>query len=72
MSQPYFGPAAAASQIVVHQGTAPTPEGTATLRVLQQAVAGALDRKRRLGHYAVVWQNGKAVQVAPDDLPLMP
>lgn len=70
MKHPHSRPAA--SQIVVHQGAAPTPEGLATLRVLQQAVAQALDRKRRLGQYAVVWQNGQAVQVAPENLPLMP
>ncbi|MBV5273664.1 MAG: hypothetical protein JZU52_08480 [Lamprocystis purpurea] len=28
---------------------------------LRTAVAEALDRKRRLGHYAVVWRDGKAV-----------
>jgi len=72
MSQPPIGPAAVPQIVVVHQGVAPTAEGVTTLRVLQQAVAQALDRKRRLGQYAVVWQNGQAIQVAPEDLPQMP
>ncbi|MFZ1640170.1 MAG: hypothetical protein WAV07_01790 [Candidatus Contendobacter sp.] len=29
------------------------------LNVLREAVAEALERKRRLGQYAVVWRNGE-------------
>ena len=42
-----------------------------TLDALRKAVTEALERKRRLGHYAVVWRDGKLVAVgedAPDDL----
>lgn len=33
---------------------------------LQQAVAGALDRKRKLGQYWVVWDGEKPVEVHPE------
>ncbi|MBX3617884.1 hypothetical protein [Nitrosomonas sp.] len=33
---------------------------------LQKAVPQALERKRRLGHYAVVWRNGKPVMIGED------
>ena len=36
---------------------------------LRQAVAKALDTKRRLGHYAIMYQNGKVVRVPPERLP---
>ena len=36
------------------------------LEVLQRAVAEALERKRRLGQYAVVWRDGRAVCTGPD------
>jgi hypothetical protein len=41
----------------------PSPQSQKTLRVLQQAVTKALDRKQRLGQYAVVWQDGAPVRV---------
>lgn len=37
-----------------------------TLDVLKRAVAEALERKRRLGQYAVVWQDGRPVCIGPD------
>lgn len=37
----------------------PSPETNATLTALRTAVKNALDRKRRLGQYAVVWREGK-------------
>ena len=40
-------------------------EATA-LDVLKRAVAEALERKRRLGQYAVVWREGRAVCTGPD------
>ena len=40
-------------------------EATA-LDVLKRAVAEALERKRRLGQYAVVWREGRAVCIGPD------
>jgi len=36
------------------------------LDALRRAVAEALDRKRRLGQYAVVWREGRAVCIGPD------
>ncbi len=36
--------------------------------VLARAVAEALERKRRLGQYAVVFENGKPVRIEPDRL----
>lgn len=36
------------------------------LEVLQQATADALDRKRRLGQYAVIWRDGKPVTIGED------
>ena len=36
------------------------------LDVLRRAVAEALERKRRLGQYAVVWRDGRAVCIGPD------
>jgi hypothetical protein len=38
-------------------------QSRATLAVLQQAVSKALDRKQRLGQYAVVWQDGAPVMM---------
>jgi len=34
-------------------------EGQLALEALQRAVKNALDRKKRLGQYAVIWQDGK-------------
>lgn len=36
---------------------------------LRLAVARALDTKRRLGQYAVVYQDGKTVRLTPDSKP---
>ena len=36
------------------------------LGALQKAVAEALERKRRLGQYAVVWQEGRLSYIGPD------
>jgi hypothetical protein len=35
------------------------------LDALRTAVAEALERKRRLGQYAVIWRNGQAVRIEP-------
>ena len=40
------------------------------LETLKQAVAEALERKRRLGQYAVVWRKGQAVCIGPDAPPM--
>ena len=36
------------------------------LASLQRAVSRALERKRRLGQYAVFWENGRVVFDGPD------
>lgn len=36
----------------------PSPTGQAILTALQHAIAGALERKRHLGQYSVVWTDG--------------
>jgi hypothetical protein len=41
------------------------------LRALQDAVAKSLEKKQKLGQYAVVWHNGRPVQTGPD-APKMP
>jgi hypothetical protein len=46
--------------------TAPSEEGRVLLETLKRAVSQTLDRKKRLGHYAVIWANGKAVAVGED------
>ena len=56
-------------QLVVTYGSTPSPGGATTLKALQRAVAAELDRKHRLGHYAVMWKDGRVVQVPPEDLP---
>jgi hypothetical protein len=37
------------------------------LDALRNAVAEALERKRRLGQYAVIWRDGRAVRLEPED-----
>lgn len=46
----------------------PSPEGQRQLDALRQAVGKALEKKRRLGQYAVTWQDGKPV-VQGEDAP---
>lgn len=44
----------------------PTAEAQAMLKALQDAVAKTLENKRRLGQYAVVWEDGRPVKVGAD------
>ena len=44
----------------------PSAEAERLLEVLRQAVSHTLEKKRRLGHYAVVWQDGKPVMIGDD------
>jgi hypothetical protein len=46
----------------------PTARGQRVLDALRTAVARELDRKRRLGQYAVVWQNGRVVRLEPHEI----
>ncbi len=43
-----------------------SPEAQKTLAALRKAVADTLERKRRLGHYAVIWRDGKPVAIGDD------
>lgn len=47
------------------------PDIQKTFDCLKQVAKETLERKRRLGHYAVVWQDGRPVAIgedAPEDL----
>ena len=65
-------PAGDVPQIDVSYDAVPDAAATQTLAVLRQAVAMALDRKRRLGQYAVFWEDGHVVRVEGEDLPCLP
>ena len=45
---------------------APSPESQTILESLRRAVADALERKRRLGQYAVVWKDGRPQTLQPE------
>jgi hypothetical protein len=42
-------------------------EDQRALDALRSAVTEALERKRRLGQYAVIWRDGQVVRIEPDD-----
>jgi len=44
----------------------PSPESKRMLESLRQAVNKALDKKRRLGQYAIIWKNGRPVVLEAD------
>ena len=44
-----------------------SPKNQQALDALRSAVAEALERKRRLGQYAVIWKDGRVVRLDPDD-----
>ena len=46
--------------------TPPSPQSQAMLQALQSAVANSLQRKQKLGQYAVIWQNGRPVLFGVD------
>jgi hypothetical protein len=46
--------------------TTSSPETQKILEALTKAVEKALERKRRLGHYAVIWHDGKPVCIGED------
>ena len=45
-----------------------TPDSEALLKALTDAVAQTLERKRKLGHYAVLWEKGE-IRVEGEDAP---
>ena len=50
----------------------PSPESLKILETLQLAVNKALDKKKRLGQYAVVWKDGKPVMLGKEFEPKKP
>lgn len=46
--------------------TTPSDEGKVLLETLKKVVAQTLERKHRLGQYAVIWQDGKPVLTGED------
>lgn len=44
----------------------PSPQAQAALDCLRQAVTNALERKRRLGQYAVLWSGDGPILVGED------
>ncbi len=42
-------------------------EDQRALDALRSAVAEALERKRRLGQYAVIWRDGRVVRITPEE-----
>jgi hypothetical protein len=48
--------------------TTVTADDRQALDSLREAVAEALERKRRLGQYAVIWRDGKVVRIEGDEL----
>ena len=48
--------------------TEPSQKSQVMLDTLKTAVAHALEKKRRLGQYAVVWKNGKPVRIGVDSI----
>jgi hypothetical protein len=44
----------------------PSPESIVVLNALRAAVAKELDRKKRLGHYYVSWENDHIVLIGDD------
>ena len=47
----------------------PSEHGRQLLDALGLSITKALDTKRRLGHYAVTWQDGKPLLVGEDAPP---
>jgi hypothetical protein len=52
--------------MIVTQGSTPSPESIVVLNALRAAVAKELDRKKRLGHYYVIWENDRTVFIGED------
>ena len=44
-----------------------TAEDQRALEALRRAVTDALELKRRLGQYAVIWRNGRVESIVPDE-----
>lgn len=46
--------------------TPPSPQSQAMLQSLQMAVAKSLEKKQKLGQYAVIWHDGRPLQTGAD------
>jgi hypothetical protein len=46
--------------------TKPSPDAQKTLDCLRKVAADTLERKRRLGHYAVIWRDGRPMLIGDD------
>jgi hypothetical protein len=44
----------------------PSEKSQQTLEIMKQAVAKALEKKKRLGQYAVFWEDGRPVLIGED------
>lgn len=53
-------------------GQPPSAAARQELEALRQAVGQALDRKRRLGQLAVIWEAGEVRRLPPEALPTWP
>lgn len=42
------------------------PDTQKILETLKRVAANTLERKRRLGHYAVIWQDGRPMTIGED------
>jgi hypothetical protein len=51
---------------VIIKSVPPSPASIVVLNALRAAVAKELDRKKRLGHYYVSWQNDRVVFIGED------
>ena len=49
----------------------PSAQSQVIQAALNQAIANALEKKRKLGHYAVMWENNQVVYKG-DDAPQSP
>ena len=47
--------------------TPSSTESRQVLEALRTAVTEALERKRRLGEYAVIWRDGQVVRIEPEE-----
>ena len=44
----------------------PDPDTQAMLECLRQTAEKTLERKRRLGHYAIIWKNNAPIAIGED------
>jgi hypothetical protein len=51
----------------ITQKVTPSKESQVLLEALQKAVALTLEKKRRLGQYAVIWKDGQPAVMGEDD-----